>query len=64
MFKNCIKVRGFFKNEKGASLAEYALIIALILVGAGAALTALTTAVSDAITAGTDELTTATTPAP
>jgi len=50
-----IKVRGgIARNEEGASLAEYALLIALVLIGAGVALTTLTGAVSNAIDDGTD----------
>lgn len=58
MLKSFIKVReavlGVFNNEDGASLAEYALIIALVLIGAGAALTLLTGAVSGALSTGTE----------
>ena len=43
-----------WNNEEGASLAEYALLIALVLIGAAAALGLLTTAVSGAIDSGTD----------
>ena len=46
-------------NESGASLAEYALIIALVLVGVGVTLGLLTTAVNAALGAGTTELNTA-----
>ena len=50
-------VTNFGKNEDGASLAEYALLIALVLVGAAATITLLTTAISNALDAGTAELT-------
>lgn len=46
------------KDEGGASLAEYALLIALVLIGAAAAVTALTTAVGGALADGTAELNT------
>ena len=45
-------------DESGASLAEYALLIALVLIGASAAVIALTTAVNGALTDGTTELNT------
>ena len=47
----------FVKNESGASLAEYALLIALVLVGVGVTLEALTGAITGAIARGTAELT-------
>lgn len=40
------------RNEEGASLAEYALLIALVLIGVGVALSALTTAVNGALSEG------------
>ena len=43
-----------WNNEEGASLAEYALLIALVLIGAAAALGLLTGAIGDAIQEGTD----------
>jgi Flp pilus assembly pilin Flp len=46
-----------WNNEEGASLAEYALLIALVLVGAAVAITNLTTAVNGALADGTAELT-------
>jgi Flp pilus assembly pilin Flp len=46
-----------YRNEEGASLAEYALLIALVLVGTSAAVVALTGAVNGAIAQGTNELT-------
>ena len=68
MLKTYIKVRESFvrfkRSEDGASLAEYALIIALVLIGVGAALGALTTAVNGALGAGTGALNTAATPTP
>jgi len=45
-------------DESGASLAEYALLIALVLIGASAAVIALTTAVNGALGDGTTELNT------
>jgi Flp pilus assembly pilin Flp len=45
-----------WNNEEGASLAEYALLIALILVGVGVAVTLLRDNISAAITAGATEL--------
>lgn len=45
-------VAKFDKDEGGASLAEYALLIALVLIGASVAVVALTTAVSGAIESG------------
>ena len=42
----------FVKNESGASLAEYALLIALVLIGAAVAVIGLTDAVSGAIDTG------------
>ena len=45
-------------DESGASLAEYALLIALVLIGASAAVIALTTAVNGALSDGTTELNT------
>ena len=66
MIKYYVKAREMalraWKDESGASLAEYALLIALVLVGAGVALGLLVTAVSGAIDAGRIELTNATTP--
>lgn len=57
MLKTYIKVRETFvsalRNEEGASLAEYALIIAIVLIGAGAVLALLTNAVADALNEGT-----------
>ena len=54
-----------WKDESGASLAEYALLIALVLIGAGVALGALVAAVNTALGSGTTALTTAATaPAP
>ena len=57
MLKTYIKAREAFvrvvRNEEGASLAEYALIIAVVLIGAAAALVALTNSVSTAISEGT-----------
>jgi Flp pilus assembly pilin Flp len=44
------------KDESGASLAEYALLIALVLIGAAGVITALTTAIGGAFTDGTAEL--------
>jgi Flp pilus assembly pilin Flp len=44
------------RNEEGASLAEYALLIALVLVGAAGAITALTGAVNGALADGTAAL--------
>ena len=41
------------KDEKGASLAEYALLIALVLVGVVGAVNALTAAETTAINSGT-----------
>ena len=52
-----------WKDESGASLAEYALLIALVLIGAGVALGALVTAVNGALGSGTTALNTAATPA-
>lgn len=49
-------IANFGKNEDGASLAEYALLIALVLVGAAVAITALTAAVNGALDRGTAEL--------
>jgi Flp pilus assembly pilin Flp len=46
-----------WNNEEGASLAEYALLIALVLVGAAVAITNLTGAVNGALADGTAELT-------
>lgn len=64
MIKYYVKAREMalraWKDESGASLAEYALLIALVLVGAGVALGFLVTAVSGAIDKGTDTLTAAT----
>ena len=61
MLKTYIKVRETFvrvmRNDEGASLAEYALIIAVVLIGAAAALVALTQAVSGSISNGTSCLT-------
>lgn len=58
MLKSYIKVReaivALGKNEDGASLAEYALLIALVLIGAAAALGILTGAVSNALNTGSD----------
>ena len=45
-------------DESGASLAEYALLIALVLIDASAAVIALTTAVNGALGDGTTELNT------
>ena len=45
-----------WKNEDGASLAEYALLIALVLVGAAVAITNLTTAVGGALDTGAAKL--------
>lgn len=60
MLKLYIKGRSMiaraWNNEDGASLAEYALLIALVLIGAAAVLIALTTAIGTAITDGTTEL--------
>ena len=57
MLKTYIKARETFvrvlRNDEGASLAEYALIIAVVLIGAAAALVALTNQVSDTIDNGT-----------
>jgi len=65
MIKYYVKAREMalraWKDESGASLAEYALLIALVLVGAGVTLGLLVTAVNNALTAGTNELTDATT---
>ena len=64
MIKYYVKAREMalraWKDESGASLAEYALLIALVLVGAGGVLVALTGAVTGALQAGTDEFTQAT----
>jgi len=54
--KGQMLVDRLMKDEDGASLAEYALLIALVLVGAAAAITALTVAITGAMTAGTAEL--------
>lgn len=51
-------VTNFNKDEGGASLAEYALLIALVLIGAAVAITALTTAVTGALDDGTEVLNT------
>jgi Flp pilus assembly pilin Flp len=60
MLKMYIKGRSMiaraWNNEEGASLAEYALLIALVLVGAAVAVTALTTASTAALDRGTAEL--------
>ncbi len=65
MIKYYVKAREMalraWKDESGASLAEYALLIALVLVGAGVTLGLLVTAVNNALSAGTTELTAATT---
>ena len=65
MLKTYIKVReslvSFARSEDGASLAEYALIIALVLIGAGVALNTLTDAVSTAMSEGESCLENATT---
>lgn len=65
MIKYYVKAREMalraWKDESGASLAEYALLIALVLVGAGVTLGLLVTAVNNALSAGTTELTNATT---
>ena len=57
MLKTYIKVRETFvravRSEDGASLAEYALIIAIVLIGAAAALAALTNQVSGSVSSGT-----------
>lgn len=55
-FKACELAGKLRKDESGASLAEYALLIALVLVGAAVAITALTTNIGLAIDAGTAEL--------
>ena len=44
------------KNEEGASLAEYALLIALVLIGVAVAVNALVAAESAALGAGTGAL--------
>ena len=60
MLKLYVKGQEFFrslmKDERGASLAEYALLIALVLVGVVGAVTALTAAETAAIGVGTAEL--------
>lgn len=65
MLKSYIKARetviAFVRSEEGASLAEYALLIALVLIGAAAALGALTGAVGTALGKGTSCLTNAST---
>jgi Flp pilus assembly pilin Flp len=57
MLKTYIKVRetivGALRNDEGASLAEYALIIAIVLIGAGVVLATLTGAVNNALNDGT-----------
>lgn len=53
------KIRDLLTDEDGASLAEYALLIALVLVGVVVAVQALTTAESGAINAGSAILDTA-----
>ena len=56
MLKSYVKAREMvlraWNNEEGASLAEYALLIALVLIGSAAALIALTGSVSTAINDG------------
>lgn len=56
MLKTYIKAREAVlrvaRNEEGASLAEYALLIAIVLIGVGLALANLTEAVSTAIGSG------------
>lgn len=44
------------KNEEGASLAEYALLIALVLIGVAVAVNALVAAENTALGAGTGAL--------
>lgn len=62
MLKLYVGVRDLFhrvrEDVSGASLAEYALLIALVLIGASAAVIALTGAVNLALTDGTAELNT------
>ena len=63
MLKAYIKAKDLMtqvkSNEGGASLAEYALIIALVLIGAAIAIGILTTQVNGAITDGAGVLETA-----
>lgn len=49
-------VIGLARNEEGASLAEYALLIALVLIGAVAAINLLTGAINGALGRGTAAL--------
>ena len=48
----------FLKDESGASAAEYALILAVVVVGIALAATNLGTAVSNAIQGAADKVTT------
>ena len=52
----------FFKDESGASAAEYALILAIVGAGIAVSVTALGDAVNAAITNATAEVTKANTP--
>lgn len=65
MLKSYIAAReaivSFVRSEDGASLAEYALLIALVLIGASLALGLLTQAVTGALSKGTSCLNSATT---
>lgn len=49
-------IKNFFRDESGASAAEYALIIAIVGVGVGAAALALGANVEDAIGKASNEV--------
>lgn len=49
----------FFKDDSGASAAEYALILAIVGAGIALGVTQLGTAINDSITNATDEVKTA-----
>jgi pilus assembly protein Flp/PilA len=58
-FTKVVKAASGFRNQRGATMIEYALLAALIAVAAIAALTLLGTGLSDIFTSITSELNTA-----
>jgi len=51
-------IKSFLRDESGAAAAEYALILAVVVVGIALAATNLGTAVSNAIQGAADKVTT------
>jgi pilus assembly protein Flp/PilA len=54
--KEMEKIRKFFKDESGASLVEYALLVSLIAVAALVAITAVGTGVTNTMTTSAGSL--------